>query len=110
MTFKGSEEIEGDIVPGALAMDLVQAITKPEVEVVISLEEGEILLIEIVIEKENIRSGTMNKPQVQGVDHIEVTKDGKTHGETTDQKTPIDTQETIQETTGSIDKRRSRPL
>ena len=54
----------------------------------------------------------MNKPQAQewGVDHIEAAKDGRTHGETTDQKTPKDIQEIIQETTGNIDKMRSRPL
>ena len=52
MTFMGSEAIEGEAIPEALALALAQAITKLEVEEVISLEEGEIPLIETVIERE----------------------------------------------------------
>ena len=121
MTFMGSEAIEGEAIPEVLALALAQATTRLEVEEEISLEEGEIPLIEIVTERESSRSGTMNNPQ--GQDHIEVTTDGKNQEETkdwrthTDQKTPTATQGTTQETTQetkeaieNIGKKRSRPL
>ena len=62
-------------------MDLAIATPKQEAEVN-SLEEGEILMIEIVTEKENSRSGTMNN--LQGQDHTEVTTGGRSQEETKD--------------------------
>ena len=115
-TFKGSGEEEGVIVPEEPTMDLAIATPKQEVEMTF-LEEGEIPMTGIVIEKESSRSGTMNN--LQGQDHTEVTTDGRDQEETkdwkmlTDLRTPTATKGTTQETKETkknTDKKRPRPL